>query len=435
MRTHETLTAYRLPLNLSISGPIPLLVDTESQLNTADFSVSEVCLTRWGVRQVLSPQLRTNTILYSEDFSNSVWQTSYSGAASAPIITPNYGPAPDGSNTACRVQLSIVGATGSNDWAAFQQDGGAPAGLAKETGALWFKSNTGSAQQVYLYTLDAAELVTIPPTWTRGYALNTNMSSTDPGPTDTTADILIWHPSVENRLAPGLYITTNAQPASATDYISSPSAITLNMSLFSGDSADWSGSYSADVLDASATLLSQYANSPRLTALVDYANEWIDPGVDLNAFYSYVWNVKTAQGFGLDIWGRIVNVPRQITITPLPDYLGYNEALTGSYPFGQEPFYGGARTGDVYSLSDDAYRVLIMTKALANISSFTAPSVNALLRFLFAGRGDCHVEELGGMAIKYVFNFALQPWEASVIQQPSLMPRPAGVNITIVVNP
>lgn len=187
-------------------------------------------------------------------------------------------------------------------------------------------------------------------------------------------------------------------------------------------------------LDATATLLSQYANSPVITSLVDYCNQWIDPNADLDAFYNYVWNVQTAQGFGLDIWGKIVNVPRQIVIQPLPDYIGFEEALSGSYPFNQEPFYGGSRSGDVYNLTDDSYRVLIMTKALANISSFTAPSMNALLSFMFTGRGDCHVEELGGMSIKYVFNFSLKPWEASVIQQPDLMPRPAGVNITIVVN-
>lgn len=187
-------------------------------------------------------------------------------------------------------------------------------------------------------------------------------------------------------------------------------------------------------LDATATLLSQYANSPTITALVDYCNQWIDPGTDLDNFYSYVWNVETAQGFGLDIWGKIVNVPRQIVIQPLPDYFGYHEALSGSYPFNQEPFYDGPQSGSVYDLSDDAYRVLILTKALANISSFTAPSVNSLLSFMFAGRGDCHVEEAGPMAIKYVFNFTLKTWEASILQQPSLMPRPAGVNVTIVVN-
>lgn len=184
------------------------------------------------------------------------------------------------------------------------------------------------------------------------------------------------------------------------------------------------------------TILSQYANSPSITQLIADFNQWIDPKTDIDNFYDFIWNVKTAVGVGLDIWGRIVNIPRQITITPLPDYLGFDEASPGSYPFNQAPFYTGiVQTSDVYLLGDEAYRVLIMTKALANISTFTAPSVNALLRYLFAGRGACYVVELGGMAIEYVFEFALQPWEATVLQQPSLMPRPAGVSVTITVQP
>ena len=180
-----------------------------------------------------------------------------------------------------------------------------------------------------------------------------------------------------------------------------------------------SGRLSASVLDASPTYLSQYANSPVITSLIESFNEWIDPSADLDAFFSYVWNVQTAVGFGLDIWGRIVNIPRKIAIVGMPLYLGFEEALPGSYPFDQEPFYTGTTSSSVYLLSDDAYRVLIMTKALANISSFTAPSVNALLRYLFTGRGSCYVLEHSAMQIEYVFNFALQPWEASVLLQAS----------------
>lgn len=194
------------------------------------------------------------------------------------------------------------------------------------------------------------------------------------------------------------------------------------------------GYVSSSALDASRTLLSQYANSPTIVAIINDFNAWLDPGADIDNFYATVWNVQTAVGFGLDYWGRIVNIPRQITIVDLPRYLGFNEGQPGYYPFNQAPFYSGNATSSVYLLSDDAYRVLIMTKALANISSFTAPSVNALLRYLFAGRGSCYVLELSPMQIEYVFNFPLQSWEAAVLLQPSLMPRPAGVGVTITVN-
>lgn len=183
------------------------------------------------------------------------------------------------------------------------------------------------------------------------------------------------------------------------------------------------------------TILAQYANSPIITGLIDYTNQWIDPSIDLQNFYIYVWNVYSAKGFGLDIWGRIVNVPRTINIPASQIYFGFEEALPNAQPFNQAPFYSGPQSGTLYTLTDDTYLVLILTKALANISSFTAPSVNALLQFMFAGRGSCYVLETSPMQIEYVFNFPLQTWEAAVIEQPSLMPRPAGVGITIIVNP
>lgn len=199
----------------------------------------------------------------------------------------------------------------------------------------------------------------------------------------------------------------------------------------SGDTLLWSGSGSYQQLTAEATYLRQYASSPVITALIDDFNQWIDPSADLDAFYRYVWNVYTAVGFGLDIWGRIVGVPRTINLTPPPDYLGFEEALPGSFPFNQEPLYGGPQQGTLYALSDEAYRVLILTKALANICSFTAPAINALLAFMFKGRGSCYVLDLGGMAIEYVFNFTLETWEQSVLLQASLLPRPAGVAVTV----
>lgn len=196
----------------------------------------------------------------------------------------------------------------------------------------------------------------------------------------------------------------------------------------------------AGTVDASATFLAQYATSPILTSLIQAANAAIDPQADFDAFMANVWNVYTAKGFGLDIWGRIVNIPRTINIPASNDYFGFDEASPNAEPFNQAPFYSGPQAGTLYTLTDDAYRVLILTKALANISSFTAQSMNALLNFMFNGqgttRGSCYVlETTTPMQIQYVFNFALQSWEAAILEQASLMPRPAGVGITIIVTP
>ena len=59
----------------------------------------------------------TNLLLNSEDITGSGWATYYntSGTASAPVITANYGIAPDGTQTADRVQLDKGSGTTSND--------------------------------------------------------------------------------------------------------------------------------------------------------------------------------------------------------------------------------------------------------------------------------------------------------------------------------
>lgn len=185
------------------------------------------------------------------------------------------------------------------------------------------------------------------------------------------------------------------------------------------------------------TFISQYANSPTLVQLCNNMDDYINPDADLDAFYDYVWNVHTAQGFGLDIWGRIVNVGRQLTIPGADVYLGFDEAYiaqseaTGPQPFGQAPFWADNRSTETYTLSDDAYRTLILVKALANISDCTAPSLNQLLRNLFAGRGRCYVNDLGGMRMRFTFEFYLQPFEMAIMTQSNAIPRPAAVLVSI----
>ncbi len=132
---------------------------------------------------------------------------------------------------------------------------------------------------------------------------------------------------------------------------------------------------------ASDTVISQYANSPTLYQLCLNMGEYIDPRADLDAFYAAVWDIDTAQGFGLDIWGRIVGVSRQLTITVPPENLGFDEG-DDYMPFGQAPFYAGAPATSSYTLTDPAYRTLILVKALGNISSCTARSLNQLLQNL-----------------------------------------------------
>lgn len=184
------------------------------------------------------------------------------------------------------------------------------------------------------------------------------------------------------------------------------------------------------MLNVEQTIISQYGNSRTIVQLIQNMNEYIDPRADIDAFYDAIWNIDTATGYGLDCWGKIVGVERELILPETPVVLGFNEA-TGYQPFGRAPFYSGEASTNAYRLTNDAYRVLILVKALANISRMTAPSLNQILQNLFAGRGRCYVRDIGGMQMMFIFEFALLPYETAILTQSNAVPRPAAVKAQI----
>lgn len=209
--------------------------------------------------------------------------------------------------------------------------------------------------------------------------------------------------------------------------------------------------------------MKQYAASPVIQQLVADRESYFQNGWQ-DQFYSNVWNVDTAQGFGLDIWGRIVVIGRSVQISVIDRAFGFREAWSGSSltpiapgevvingyaivlggerprtnddritPFDDAPFYEGSAATETYELSDDAYRRLILAKALANISDCSIPSLNKVLQYLFGGDGRrCYVQTNNLMSMSFVFEFALSPVERTIAVYSGVIPRPAGVRLTIV---
>jgi hypothetical protein len=178
-------------------------------------------------------------------------------------------------------------------------------------------------------------------------------------------------------------------------------------------------------------MIKQYAASPRIQQLMTNMAAYLDPSQWTDEFYNIVWNVDSAQGFGLDIWGTIVGVDRYLNVGS-STYFGFNTTPTESWqPFNQGPFYGGPAATSTFKLADNAFRVLILAKALTNVTETTAPGVNAVLQSLFPGRGRCWVNDLGSMSMRFVFEFALESWERAVLVSGEALPRPAGVHATI----
>jgi hypothetical protein len=181
------------------------------------------------------------------------------------------------------------------------------------------------------------------------------------------------------------------------------------------------------------TVINQYANSPIISRLCTNMGQYLDLTADFDNFFDTVWNVDTAIGYGLDIWGRIVGVNRVLQIPVGGRFLGFEEAGGATVdPFNQSPFFSGQPITSNFALSDDAFRVLIFAKALANISDGSIKAINQLLRNLFAGRGNCYVVDNLDMTMTYMFKFILTPVEAAIVEQTGVLPKPVGVLSNVV---
>ena len=208
------------------------------------------------------------------------------------------------------------------------------------------------------------------------------------------------------------------------------------------------------------TIISQYHNSATLVQLITNLNTYIDPQANLQQFYDLIWNIDTAQGYGLDVWGRIVGVGRVLEVAA-GSFFGFGEA-GDRVGFGQGPFYEVPATSN-FTLTDPAYRALIFAKAAANITDCSIPAINQILLNLFPSRGNCYVvdgpnqvetpafgfgeatdrvgfgqgpfvdyiaETAAAMTMVYVFDFALRPYEISIVLSSGVLPKPTGVKAT-----
>ena len=184
--------------------------------------------------------------------------------------------------------------------------------------------------------------------------------------------------------------------------------------------------------DVWTTMLSQYANSGIIATLVTNMAQYVDQTQNFDEFYDTIWNVDTAVGYGLDLWGRIVGVTRTLALpsSPPQPYLGFEEAgqPTTLTPFGQAPFFSGQPTTTNFSLTDDAYRPLILAKALANICDGSIPATNQILINLF---GQGYVTDGLNLTMKYTFTAALTAQQLAIANS-GVIPRPSGVAASVV---
>lgn len=163
---------------------------------------------------------------------------------------------------------------------------------------------------------------------------------------------------------------------------------------------------------------SQYSASTRIISILESCREHILPDADIVSFFDNIFNIETASGVGLDIWGNIIGVSRFV-----PDY---QDSTT------------------IYTLTDEQYRTVLFYKAGANIMDATLYSLNYLLKKLypdyrcFVRNANNYVNDDGRyydsnpMEIEYVFiDTDLSDLEKSIFSLVGAFGKGAGVHFNL----
>jgi hypothetical protein len=204
--------------------------------------------------------------------------------------------------------------------------------------------------------------------------------------------------------------------------------------------------YSVNLLEA---LLWQYNSATRLQFLLSQKNFWyiVNQQNFWEDWYTNVFNLQTANLFGLAVWSYILNIPLFIEVTPDPlgkPLWGFNE-IDGSFPSyinTYENFDNGNFTtrGSVITLTEEEQRLILRLRYYQLVSRGATPDTNQFLSVLFKNYtptypeyGIAYVLDGLDMTITYVFNFNLSQAFRYIFQYYDILPRPAGVKIKYII--
>lgn len=149
----------------------------------------------------------------------------------------------------------------------------------------------------------------------------------------------------------------------------------------------------------------QYNNAKNIISLINSKQNWynINQVEYWNSWVDNVINISNANDYGLAIWGILLGIPRTFVVN-----------------------------GENISLTTNQYKTIILARLKLIHMRGTVPEINSLLKFLFGKYGKAYVVDNYDMTMTYHFNFNLSDLQKVVLQNVTLLPKPAGVDINVV---
>ena len=173
------------------------------------------------------------------------------------------------------------------------------------------------------------------------------------------------------------------------------------------------------------TVQSQYAASPRILALAAQFWDTLNPTSSFDLMIAKMIDPSTAEGYGLDVWGRIVGIKRAL-IPVAGDYLAFAPPANVSNPDGDS--WDNAPFNPVNSAgyaSDPIYRTYVYVKAMLNIGNGSLADLNRYFSLLYPDSG-IKIIHSGTMIIR-VLDFAVRLTAADILALRTLDWVPLGV--------
>lgn len=202
-------------------------------------------------------------------------------------------------------------------------------------------------------------------------------------------------------------------------------------------------------VDLLQCLIWMYDKATNLKSLVTQKQEWYD--VNQSQFwqnwYNNVFNLLTADKFGLCVWSYILYVPLYLNFIPEPEdkpIWGFNE-YTPSFPnllnsyfnFGNGNF---STIGTELYLTEEEQRFLLRLRYFQLTTRGDVTDINWFLNYLIQTSdinysGTLYMLDGLDMSITYVFSSPDFPTNLlQVLKDLDVLPRPAGVKIKYAIN-
>jgi hypothetical protein len=169
-------------------------------------------------------------------------------------------------------------------------------------------------------------------------------------------------------------------------------------------------------------MLWQYNEASRLESLVAQKQAWFD--AENQGFWDNwmvdVFDLRTANAFGLSVWAIILDMPLTIESGNTP---GEERVIFGFASDDENFDNGNFEPWAALPLTVEQSRLILRLRYYQLVTRGTVPEVNKYLQTLFADLGSAYVVDGLNMTARYVFGFPLSTDLQQVFSLFDLLPR------------